>query len=185
MVHTFTSVDRATPRQSQSFTQNSAGVPGGVEAGDRFGASVAVGRFADCVMGNTVDVAVGAPGEDLGTRRDAGTVTLLPFGTSGSYSAACRHAWYQGSGGLGGAAESGDQVGATLAASTDSSMYIEDEPAWAHLLIGAPGEDVGTTSDAGGVHVLPAGARTPVTTFGDSAGRTSGARYGSAFGTSS
>jgi hypothetical protein len=180
MVHTFTDVT-GTPRQSQSFTQNSAGVPGGVEAGDRFGSSVAVGRFADCVEGNTVDLAVGAPGEDIGSRRDAGTVTLLPFGARGSYASACRHTWYQGAGGLSGTAESGDQLGFALAASTDRYLYVEDEPQTSALLIGVPGEDVGTTTDAGGVHELRPGGHASVDTFGDSAGRAAGARYGSVF----
>jgi hypothetical protein len=180
MVHTFTDVT-GTPRQSQSFTQNSAGVPGGVEAGDRFGSSVAVGRFANCVEGNTVDLAVGAPGEDIGSRRDAGTVTLLPFGARGSYASACRHTWYQGAGGLSGTAESGDQLGFALAASTDRYLYVEDEPQTSALLIGVPGEDVGTTTDAGGVHELRPGGHASVDTFGDSAGRAAGARYGSVF----
>jgi hypothetical protein len=185
MVQTFTGVVNGTrPRQSQWFTQNSPSVPGGVEAGDRFGASVAVGRFADCVEGNSIDMAVGSPGEDLGSRHDAGTVTFLPFGTDRPSTAVCRHAWYQGSGGLGGTAESGDQLSTALAASTDLYMYIEDDPQWSHLLIGVPGEDVGTAADAGGVHDLQPPAKFPDITFGDSAGRASGARYGSVFGQS-
>ena len=181
MVQVFTGVTGTTLRQAQSLTQGSPHVPGGIEPGDRFGASVAVGRFADCVAGTNLDIAVGAPGEALGSRRDAGTVTLLPLGATGTYAAPCRHAWYQGSGGLGGTAEAGDQLGTTLAASTDPDMYLEDEPQWSRRLVGVPGEDVGTLQDVGGVHELAVSGKVLVDTFGDSAGRAAGARYGSVF----
>ena len=80
--------------------------------------------------------------------RDAGTVTLLPLnrheGSYGTYQPSCRHSWHQGTGGgLGGVAEAGDQLGATVNVSTKPYMW-----------------------------------------FGDSAGRTAGARYGSVFGQS-
>jgi hypothetical protein len=184
MVQTFSNAIGTTTRQVHSFTENSPGVPGGVEAGDRFGASVAVGRFADCTETGALEVAVGAPGEDLGSRRDAGTVTIVPFDSSSPYTTSCRHAWYQGPGLLGGTAESGDQLGATLATATNVEMYIEDEPQWSRVLIGVPGEDVGTAVDAGGAHELQPAARVPASTFGDSADRASGARYGSVFATS-
>jgi hypothetical protein len=184
MVQTFSNAIGTTTRQVHSFTENSPGVPGGVEAGDRFGASVAVGRFADCTETGALEVAVGAPGEDLGSRRDAGTVTIVPFDSSSPYTTSCRHAWYQGPGLLGGTAESGDQLGATLATATNVEMYIEDEPQWSRVLIGVPGEDVGTAVDAGGAHELQPAAKVPVSTFGDSADRASGARYGSVFATS-
>ncbi|GAA2460167.1 hypothetical protein [Streptomyces macrosporus] len=61
-------------------TQNSAGVPGGAEAGDRFGFSTAL---ADLDRDGYADLVVGTPGEDLGTARDAGMVSVLWGGTSG------------------------------------------------------------------------------------------------------
>lgn len=189
MVQTFSGASLAALRPSQSFTQNTSGVPGGVESGDRFGGAVAVGRFAECVGGNPVDLAVGAPGEDLGSHRDAGTVTLLPLGATGAWAPACRHAWYQGSTpSLGGVAESGDRLGATLGTSTRLYMLLEDEPAWDQVLIGVPYEDVGSRKDAGWVYGVAASSRTTadLLSMGQSEGqRAAGARFGASFGTSS
>lgn len=50
-----------TPR-AQSWTQNSAGVPGVPEEGDRFGAALAAGDFNN---DGITDLAIGIPGEDV------------------------------------------------------------------------------------------------------------------------
>lgn len=55
-------------------TQDSAGVVGTSEAGDAFGRSVA---SADFDRDGYADLAVGAPGEDVGDIADAGAVTVL------------------------------------------------------------------------------------------------------------
>ncbi|MFC7217368.1 N-acetylmuramoyl-L-alanine amidase [Streptomyces polyrhachis] len=57
-----------------TLTQDSAGVPGGGEAGDGFGSTTAVG---DLNGDGVADLAVGSPGEDLGAYTDAGYVTFL------------------------------------------------------------------------------------------------------------
>jgi hypothetical protein len=54
--------------------QDTAGVPGAGESDDVFGAAVSVG---DINGDKYADVAVGAPGEDNGTARDSGSVTVL------------------------------------------------------------------------------------------------------------
>jgi hypothetical protein len=189
MVQTFAGNTLTQLTSDQSLTQNSPRVPGAVESGDRFGASVAIGGFTQCWDYEKEGIAAGSPGEDLGAVRDAGTVTLLPLhrheGSYGTYQSSCRHSWYQGAGGLGGTAETGDQLGATLNFSTTPYISYEDEPQSSDLLIGVPGEDVGTLRDVGGVHRLGFGTTVTVDTFGDSAGRAAGARYGSVFGSSS
>ncbi|MFD7459277.1 MULTISPECIES: FG-GAP repeat protein [unclassified Streptomyces] len=56
------------------ISQDSPGVPGGAEAGDRFGDAVVAQDFnAD----GYADLAVGAPGEDVGSDADGGTVAIL------------------------------------------------------------------------------------------------------------
>ncbi|MEW1860550.1 FG-GAP repeat protein [Streptomyces sp. NPDC088194] len=63
-----------------SFSQNTAGVPGGAEAGDHFGAKVLP---VDLNRDGYTDLLVGAPGEDVGSAVDAGMVTVLWGGAKG------------------------------------------------------------------------------------------------------
>jgi FG-GAP repeat len=61
-------------------TQSTSGVPGTPEAGDRFGAAVAV---TDADGDGYADLLVGAPGEDLTTGADAGLVSLVRGSSAG------------------------------------------------------------------------------------------------------
>jgi hypothetical protein len=58
------------------LSQDSPGVPGQAEAGDAFGAAPATGRYSS-TSGPANEVAVGAPGEGVGSAREAGAVTIL------------------------------------------------------------------------------------------------------------
>ncbi|WP_149552197.1 FG-GAP and VCBS repeat-containing protein [Streptomyces marokkonensis] len=62
------------------INQNTAGVAGGMEVGDRFGARISVG---DVNRDGYPDLAVAAPGEDLGGYADAGAVHILRGSASG------------------------------------------------------------------------------------------------------
>ncbi|MFI6645681.1 hypothetical protein [Streptomyces sp. NPDC050504] len=62
------------------FTQNTPGVPDAAEAWDYFGSSTA---FADLDKDGYSDLVVGAPAEDVGRVRDAGSVTVLWGGRRG------------------------------------------------------------------------------------------------------
>ncbi|MDH6225884.1 MULTISPECIES: VCBS repeat-containing protein [Streptomyces] len=56
------------------ISQDTSGVPGGAEAGDAFSSDTA---YADFDGDGYDDLAVGAPGEDLGSDKDGGMVTIL------------------------------------------------------------------------------------------------------------
>ncbi|MEU1535419.1 FG-GAP and VCBS repeat-containing protein [Streptomyces fagopyri] len=99
-----------TARKPVKFTQDSAGVPGSSENGDRFGSAVAVG---DVNGDGYADLAVGAPGEDLGTKRDAGAVTVL-LGRAGGLSGTGAKSYTQDTAGITGTAEAGDLFGEHL-----------------------------------------------------------------------
>ncbi|GGY20244.1 FG-GAP-like repeat-containing protein [Streptomyces djakartensis] len=62
------------------ITQNSSGVPGTAEEGDRFGYSLAAG---DLDRDGYSDLVVGAQYEDIGDRDGVGTATVIWGGTSG------------------------------------------------------------------------------------------------------
>jgi hypothetical protein len=125
---------------SKAITQDTTGIPGVVEAGDRFGAAVAAGAWLLCQ--EAVDVAIGAPGEDIGSHQDAGSITLDSL-TDNSCPAKAIH---QGSG-LAGAAETDDQVGTVLGLTRGATDLEEDYSD--RLLIGVPYEDLGAVPNAG------------------------------------
>ncbi|MFE1325133.1 FG-GAP-like repeat-containing protein [Streptomyces sp. NPDC058741] len=64
------------------ITQNSAGVPGTAEYGDRFGSSLAT---ADLDRDGYSDLVVGAPHEAIGDRDGVGSATVIWGGRSGLY----------------------------------------------------------------------------------------------------
>jgi hypothetical protein len=98
---------------SQLFTQDSLGVPGVGEEDDSFGDALAAGDFNN---DGVVDLAVGAPGEDVGSLADAGAVSVL-YGTAGGLSGTGSQLLTQDHPGVGGSAEPGDRFGWTLHAS--------------------------------------------------------------------
>jgi hypothetical protein len=174
-------VDPAAPSvltASVSLTQDGPGVPGAVEAGDRFGAAVVSGIF-NCQEATTV--AIGSPGEDLAAAADAGSVTLvgLPVHPGDS---SCDPAGIRQGLGLPGAPEAGDRTGASLGrVGGDDGL---DEDLFDTLLIGAPGEDIGTgTTGRNTGRAMIRGGFTSVHTqsFGYQGGTLPSLAYGTVF----
>lgn len=134
---------------SSMTSQNTAGIGGSAEAGDRFGAAVDY----DLEDRDEPTVAVGAPGEDLGSRKDAGSVQVIncPPGQ------AARQFLYitQDSPSVGGAAESGDQFGASVLFGGFKPRAGQTSPSY--LAVGAPGEAIGSVKSAGAVSLLTLG----------------------------
>lgn len=139
VAHFAMSAGDARPVLVEKLSQATPGVPGSGEVDDRFGSVLAATQNG---------VVVGVPGEDVGTRSDAGAVTvlLLVDPVPGVDLAA---SWTQDSAGVAGTAEAGDRFGAALAARHD------------RVVVGVPGEDVGTWRDAGMVQLFdgPDGGR--------------------------
>ncbi|WP_369233807.1 integrin alpha [Streptomyces sp. R21] len=133
-------------------SQKDPGVPGEVEAHDRFGYSLA---------GTNRYLAVGTPGEAIGGKTFAGGVTVFSHTLSGGLPAPLVGI-DQDATGISGVAETGDSFGSSLSMASyrpSNQTYNSD----ALLAVGTPSEDIGATADAGGATVIriqPSGAYT-------------------------
>jgi hypothetical protein len=118
------------------WTQDSAGVAGAPEAGDLFGSAT---ESLDLTTAGIPTFVTGAPGEDLGSVKDAGAGYTL--GGNRSYD--------QNTAGVPGSVEAGDRFGAVLGSWRDIGAApppsVPPGPGtWSSgLLVGAPGEDAG------------------------------------------
>ena len=133
-----------TATGSQWIDQDSPNVPGGAEPDDSFGWAMAAGDFNG---DGRAELAVGAPGETIGGRADAGGVIVFP-GTPNGLATAGSAWWDQDSPGVPGGVEASDRFGDELAAGDTNG------DGRAELVVGAPQEAVGATSPAGMVHVF-------------------------------
>ncbi|MFI0544934.1 esterase [Streptomyces sp. WSLK1-3] len=129
---------------AQVWSQYAAGVPGTAELGDGFGSAVSLG---DTDGDGYADLAIGAPGEDVGTIADAGAVWVLR-GSSTGLTADHATSFSQNSTAVPGTAERGDGWGRRL------RLADTNDDGRSELLAAAPGEN---TSD-GAVWLLPAGS---------------------------
>jgi hypothetical protein len=96
-------VASATPAAAEFVHQGSAGVPGVNQAGDRFGATLAITHFGR--------LAVGSPGEDIGGHTDTGAVTVF-FSSADAPTAGTASMFSQDSDGVPDDNEAGDGFGA-------------------------------------------------------------------------
>lgn len=130
-----------------TLTEDTAGVNGGAESGDRFGSALAAGDFDG---DGYADLAIGAKGEDKGGKRNTGVVHIIPGSASG-LDARGSTRFSGGSRGLPNKAEAGDRFGAVLATGDLNGDGYDD------LAIGAPAEEIRGKDDAGAVFVLLGG----------------------------
>ena len=141
----------------QLFTQSSSGIAGGIEADDRWGWSLAAGRFD---LDAYDDLAIGGPYEDLtaggSSRADAGAVWVLFGSASGLTGAGSRYFDQETSPISGESIETNDRFGEVLAANPSFRADVHDA-----LLIGTPSED-GLWIDEGLVVKLAQSAGLPL-----------------------
>lgn len=123
--------------------QGVGGVSGFPDIGDSFGSAMATGDFNG---DGRVDLGVGVPGNHWGPTPE-GAIQVF-YGAVSGLGIGDDEQWYQGSAGVPGTAEDGDQFGAALAAADFDGDGYDD------LAVGVPGEDVGALAEAGGVDIL-------------------------------
>ena len=142
----FGSASGLNPISQQLWNQDSDGIEGVAEAGDRFGAALAAGDFN---KDGYDDLAIGVPGEDGG----AGAVAILytPNHLSGTVDQLWQQSGCSGCvtpGKLKGAAEADDLLGSSLTVGDFNGDTVDD------LAIGVPGELISGKGTCGAVAVL-------------------------------
>lgn len=128
------------PARHAVISQNTAGVPGAAETGDTFGTTVVP---ADFNHDGYTDLAVGAPGEDVGSAVDAGLITILWGSPDGLVTATAVDTGATPNQGIGGRLAAGDFDG-------DGTQDLETGLGYQELrLLAKIGTDgkVGLTSD--------------------------------------
>jgi hypothetical protein len=129
---------------SQHLTQDSSGIAGAAEAGDRLGWSLAAGDLGN-LNNPSQDLAIGAPGEDIGAAADAGAVHAI-YGSASGLTSETDEFLTQDSTGILDVAQPGDHFGYAM-----TIGHI-------HLVVSAPDEDFVDAPDAGVVHVIYPGS---------------------------
>ncbi|MFH8487640.1 FG-GAP repeat protein [Streptomyces longisporoflavus] len=147
-VHYGSPADGSFGSRTQTLNQDTSGVAGVAEDGDRFGAALAV---TDVNRDGRDDLIAGAPGEAIGSEAGAGAAWLLRGGARGlldAGGAATSTAWDQDTDRVPGVAEAGDAFGAAVAAGDYNGDGAPD------VTVGSPGEN----ASLGAVWLLPRGA---------------------------
>ena len=115
---------------------------------------------------------MGTPGEDVGSTKDAGSVTVARISLTGRKTEGTVRTFDQNSAGMAGSVEAGDQLGASVSSVRYGSSVIH--------LVGAPGEDVGKVRDAGMVQTIGNGKGWTQSSSGVPGTAESGDRMGAA-----
>jgi hypothetical protein len=148
---TFTPDAEGGPGTAHGRVLTQANTGGSVEAGDQFGATAAISPD----QSDTSAGAIGAPGEDAGSIKDAGAVNTVSF----SYDNLVRvREQREGTAGVPGVPEAGDRFGSAL---MFAQLFAEPaEPGFeavnAGLVVGAPGDVVSGHDNAGSVTYMNA-----------------------------
>ncbi|GAA2764134.1 FG-GAP-like repeat-containing protein [Streptomyces paradoxus] len=143
---------RDSGRAPLVLTQDTAGVPGAAEKGDRFGSDVCLG---DVNGDGYADLAIGTAGEN----GSAGAVTVL-YGSASGLTTNGATAYTQNTAGVPGASEQGDRFGERVTLTDHTGDRRAD------LTVSAPGENAGD----GAVWSLRATATGPTATGSTSFG---------------
>ncbi|KOV50720.1 integrin [Streptomyces sp. AS58] len=141
------------PTPLVGLNQDVAGVSQVAEAGDGFATSIAMTNYrpSNQTYNSDVLLAIGSPGEDIGTTSDAGYAAVYRIQPSGAFT---EHAVIDASpADVEGNPVAGDFLGQRVTvANTDTTVVTTS--ATVRLAVGIPGKDTATAKDAGAVQVF-------------------------------
>lgn len=157
---------------ARTLNQDNEYVVGSDEQGDVFGFALSAG---DITGDGVDDLLVGAPGEAIGSRKDAGAVTLLKGEIGDGLTGWQSQGYNQDSPNVAGTAESGDNFGLGVAIIDNGAGVLE-------AAVGSSFEDVGSIVNNGSVTYLKKGssgltATGSTTLSASTAGGNSSTRY--------
>ncbi|MGW4055780.1 trypsin-like serine protease [Streptomyces sp. NPDC004779] len=149
------------PTVVTGMDQDNEKINGSAEAGDKFGAALALVAYRPSGAATATDsiLAVGTPGETLtgdgGTTQSAGAggVYLVHFNADGTWD--YLRALTQGTADddVSGTIEAGDAAGSSLSAVNLAPREVGSATTL-KVAVGVPGEDLGTAADAGAIHTF-------------------------------
>ncbi|WP_329546949.1 S1 family peptidase [Streptomyces sp. NBC_01356] len=155
--NTLNSESRPTPLFG--LDQDLDTVSGGAEAGDLFGASLALVPYRTSGAAAATDsiLVVGSPGEDLTVdevnKVDTGAVLTFQVAGAGAYSQLNSYSTGTGEDDVSGTAEAGDLLGSAVTAVNTAPRAVSTT-ATLKLAVGAPGEAIGTVANAGAINTF-------------------------------
>ena len=129
----------------QLFSEATPGIPLATEADDRFGFSLAAGRFDS---DDDEDLAIGVDGEGVGGAANAGAILVIAGSPSGLDPSKSALIFSQDDAEVEGDAEAGDRFGHALAVGDFDNNGIVD------IAVGIPYELVNGQAEAGAVNIL-------------------------------
>ncbi|WP_236053802.1 MULTISPECIES: integrin alpha [Streptomyces] len=141
------------PTPLVGIDQDTAGIGGVPETGDGFGTSISMTNYrpSDQTYNSDAILAIGIPGEDVGTAADAGSVEVVRVQPSGTVTQVT--SFDAGSTDVEGNPVPGDFMGQRVTiANTDTSVVTS--AANIRLAVGVPGKDTATVKDAGAIQVF-------------------------------
>ena len=133
----------ATSR-ARGFNQDSLGIPGGNEAGDRWGETLVVDDFNG---DSFADLIVGVPNESIGSIQKAGAITVI-YGSSEGLTSQGSVLVHQGTPNVPGGPEENDMWAQSLTAGDFNFDQISD------LVVGSPNESIGTKLKSGAITIF-------------------------------
>lgn len=101
-------------------------------------------------------VVIGSPGEDIGAKEDAGIVTVLATNGDGVPVARRSRNISQGTPGVPGRSQAGDEWGSTVV------VADFNRDGWDDIVVGAPGEDIAGAANAGAITLLRGDGLSPL-----------------------